>query len=136
MKKHIIALAIALALASGLTGCSSPLDAISGIVGSKPDVTAQVGAENTKQAVGISGKVDASNETKNELKNSKIDNMDTSNGKKVSASSIQADSIQADRIEIRNNESSWESIAGFFIVGLMVGATAVTIYSTRRNKGA
>lgn len=108
--------------AIALTGCSGGLGSLAGLVGSKPEVTAQVGAENVKQGVGLYSKVDASSEVKNDLKNSKVENLDTSNGKKVSASSISAGTITADRIEIRNNDSPlWvEIVAGVICLLLLL----------------
>lgn len=52
-----------LLLAVTLTGCSAT-SALTGLVGSKPDVSAQVGAENTKQTVGLNNKVDSSTTNK------------------------------------------------------------------------
>ena len=102
-----------------LTGCAStPLDLVTGAIGSKPEITAQAGAENTKQAVGLNNKVDASTEVSNDLKNSKVDNLDTSTSKKISASSISASTITAERIEIRNNDGDWKSTA--LIVSILI----------------
>ncbi|QXG07638.1 putative spanin [Erwinia phage Snitter] len=112
---------VILIAAIALTGCSGGLGSLAGLVGSKPEVTAQVGAENVKQGVGLSSKVDASSEVKNDLKNSKVESLDTSNGKKVSASSISAGTITADRIEIRNNDSPlWVEIAAGVICLLLL----------------
>ena len=135
MKKTILACCVSLALI--VSGCSAT-SALSGLIGSKPDATAQVGAENTKQTLGLNGKVDQSSEVDNTIKDSTVGKLDSSNGKKVNASSITADMIKADKIEIRNNDAyGWELGAGAFVVGLMVGAFAVTLYATRRkDKGA
>ncbi|AUV57128.1 Rz-like spanin [Enterobacter phage Ec_L1] len=135
MKKTIIACCVSLALV--VSGCSAT-SALTGLIGSKPDVTAQAGAENTKQTLGLNSKIDQSSKSDNTIKDSSVGAVDSSNAKRVNASSITADMIKADKIEIRNNESyAWEMAAGMFVVGLMVGALAVTIYATRRkNKGA
>jgi len=120
-----------------IVGCSAT-SALTGLIGSKPEITAQAGAENTKQTLGLNSKVDQSSKSDNTFKESSVGSVDSSNAKKVNASSITADMIKADRIEIRNNEAyAWEMAAGMFVVGLMAGALAVTIYATRRkNKGA
>lgn len=132
MNKTIIACVMAMAL----TGCSG-LSAVSGLLptGKGVEATAQVGGENVKQGVGVAGKVDQSAKAETTVKDSKVDNLDTSSGKKVSASSISAESIKADRIEIRNNDgSSFGMAAGFFIVGLITGSAFVTLIVTRRKK--
>lgn len=132
MNKTIIACVMAMAL----TGCSG-LSAVSGLLptGKGVEATAQVGGENVKQGVGVAGKVDQSAKAETTVKDSKVDNLDTSSGKKVSASSISAESIKADRIEIRNSDgSSFGMAAGFFIVGLITGSAFVTFIVTRRKK--
>lgn len=132
MNKTIIACVMAMAL----TGCSG-LSAVSGLLptGKGVEATAQVGGENVKQGVGVAGKVDQSAKAETTVKDSRVDNLDTSSGKKVSASSISAESIKADRIEIRNNDgSSFGMAAGFFIVGLITGSAFVTFIVTRRKK--
>lgn len=67
-----------------IVSCSSPTDLLTSAL--KPDtgITAQVGAENTKQGVGISSKVDNSKETKSEQRdisgNAKVDNSQQTKG--------------------------------------------------------
>lgn len=112
-----------------VSGCSAT-SALTGLIGSKPEVSAQVGAENTKQGVGVSGKVDQSST----VKDSTVGKVDSSNGKKTSASSITADRITAEKIEIRNDAYSLEMAAGMFSLGLIVGSAIVCIYATRRKK--
>lgn len=97
-------LALAVLVAASLSGCSAS-SALSGLVGSKPEVTAQAGAENVKQTVGLTAKHDASSKQENTIKGSQVGKVDSSNKKKVSTSSIQAETITADKIEIRNSES-------------------------------
>lgn len=137
MKRKLLACLIAVAL---LTGCSG-LSAVSGLLptGKGVEATAQVGGENIKQGVGVSGKVDQSTKADTTVKDSKVESLDTSSGKKVSASSISAETIKADKIEIRNSDggSAWSMAAAFFIAGIIAGAGVVTIYATRRkDKGA
>lgn len=119
-----------------LSGCSTA-GALTGLIGSKPEISAQAGAENTKQTVGLNNKVDQSSEVETTIRDSKVGAVDSSNGKKTSASSITAETIKADKIEIRNDAYSWEMAGGMFVTGLMFGAAAVAVYATRRrNKGA
>lgn len=118
---------IACVMAMSLTGCSG-LSTVSSLLptGKGVEATAQVGGENVKQGVGVAGKVDQSAKAETTVKDSKVDNLDTSSGKKVSASSISAESIKADRIEIRNNDGFSISAVivsiGMFIFGLVAGA--------------
>lgn len=136
MNKSILACCVAMALA--LSGCSAT-SALTGLIGSKPDVTAQAGAENVKQTVGVNGKVDSSSKAETTVKDSNVGKVDSSNGKKTSASSITAETIKADKIEIRNSDGdSFGIAAAFFIAGLITGGGVITLIATRRrnNKGA
>lgn len=99
-------LAVVLCFSTGtLTGCSatSALSAASSLVGSKPDMTAQVGAENTKQGIGLSNKTDASSST--EVKDSTVGTVDSSRSKAAKAQNISTGSITADRIEVKNSDN-------------------------------
>ncbi|WWD12388.1 Rz-like spanin [Escherichia phage MatMar] len=89
----------AIALAVLLSGCSaiSPVDLLTG---SKPDISAQAGAENVKQAVGITAKKDSSSKQENTFKESKVEKVDTSSKKTVKASTIQANTINAEKIQV------------------------------------
>lgn len=113
-----------LLLAVALTGCSAT-SALTGLVGSKPEVTAQVGAENTKQTLGLNNKVDASTTT--EVKDSNVGSLDTSSKKQVQ--SISTGTIQADKLQVVNNDSTSLILAGlagasiplvFLVVILMI----------------
>lgn len=80
-----------------LTGCSiNPLDALSG----KPEVTAQVGAENVKQTVGVTAKADTSSKQETTFKESKVGKVDSSNKKQVKTATIQANEIKADTFQV------------------------------------
>lgn len=107
-----------------LSGCSAT-SALTGLIGSKPEISAQAGAENVKQTVGVTGKVDKSNDNDTTIKDSKVGRVDTSNGKSVSTSSIKADTIIADKIEIRN-DAKGNLIAG--LVFLFIGILMVIFY--------
>lgn len=127
MKRKLLAFLVAVAL---LTGCSG-LSAVSGLLpnGKGVEATAQVGGENIKQGVGVSGKVDQSTKADTTVKDSKVESLDTSSGKKTSASSITADTIKADKIEIRNQEggdfAGWIALAGVVGLFILLGAAAL-----------
>lgn len=128
-------LALAVLVAASLSGCSAS-SALSGLVGSKPEITAQAGAENVKQTVGVTAKNDESSKQENTIKDSQVGKVDSSNKKKVSTSSIQADTITADKIEIRNSESDlyvmFFALACLFVAGFASGV----VWNGRKNKGA
>lgn len=98
-----------LLLAVTLTGCSAT-SAITGLVGSKPDVSAQVGAENTKQTVGLNNKVDSSTTNKTDVQDSNVGTLDTSSKKQVQT--ISTGTIQAERLQVVNNDSYSLILAG------------------------
>lgn len=84
-----------------LSGCAlNPLDALSG----KPEVTAQVGAENVKQTVGLTAKQDTSSKQETAIKDSKVGKVDTSNKKQVKTSTIQANEIKAENITVNGSD--------------------------------
>lgn len=123
--------------AAVVSGCASSVPILSDLVGSKPDMTAQVGAENVKQAVGVTNKTDTSSKQETTFKESEVGKVDTSNKKSVTTSSIHANQITADKIEIRNDESGslipW-LIGGFGVVMLAIGVFG--LWRERKNKGA
>lgn len=114
---RVRALVTGLVLCLGLSGCAatSALSTAAGLVGGKPDVTAQVGAENTKQGIGLSGKLDSSNETT--VRDSNVGALDSSKGKAEKAQNISTGSITADRIEVKNGDTSAMILA--FLAGLL-----------------
>lgn len=116
-----------------LPGCSAT-SALTGLIGSKPEISAQAGAENVKQTVGVTGKVDKSNDNDTTIKDSKVGKVDTSNGKSVSTSSIKADTIIADKIEIRNDDSKGNLIAGLVFLFIGIAMIALSIWLERRKK--
>lgn len=120
-----------------LSGCASSVPILSDLVGSKPDMTAQVGAENVKQAVGVTNKTDTSSKQETTFKESAVGKVDTSNKKSVTTSSIHANQITADKIEIRNDESG--SLIPWLIGGVVVVMLAIGVFGLwleRKNKGA
>lgn len=129
MKKKLMAVLMCVML----SGCSAS-SLLPGLIGSKPDITAQAGAENVKQTVGVTAKQDASSKQETTFKESAVGKVDTSNKKQVSTSSIKADNITADKIEIRNGDpiSNYLPIALF--IGWILGI--VTMLFVKRNKAA
>ena len=120
-----------------VSGCASSVPILSDLVGSKPDMTAQVGAENVKQAVGVTNKTDTSSKQETTFKESAVGKVDTSNKKSVTTSSIHANQITADKIEIRNDESG--SLIPWLIGGVVVVMLAIGVFGLwreRKNKGA
>lgn len=123
--------------AAVVSGCASSVPILSDLVGSKPDMTAQVGAENVKQAVGVTNKTDTSSKQETTFKESAVGKVDTSNKKSVTTSSIHANQITADKIEIRNDESG--SLIPWLIGGVGVVMLAIGMFGLcreRKNKGA
>lgn len=104
-----------LAVCVALTGCSAT-SALTGLVGAKPDLSVQAGAENTKQTVGLNNKVDSSTTNKTELKDSNVGSLDTSSKKQVQ--SISTGTITTRELRVINNDSNSIIIAGF--VGALI----------------
>ena len=123
----------ALVMCMALSGCSAT-SALTGLIGSKPEISAQAGAENVKQAVGVTGKVDKSNDNDTTIKDSKVGKVDTSNGKSVSTSSIKADNIIADKIEIRNEEGGGRIAFGLALILISLLLFSFTIWTFFRKK--
>lgn len=98
-----------------LTGCSAT-SALTGLVGSKPDVSAQVGAENTKQTIGLNNKVDSSTTNKTDVQDSNVGTLDTSSKKQVQT--ISTGTIQAERLQVVNNDSYSLILAGLAGAGI------------------
>ena len=93
-----------------LGGCSatSALGTVaSAISPNKPDVTAQVGAENTKQGIGVSSKVDSSATVK--------DVQGSVNASKQEQQ-VQAGSVQAEAIKVTNGSPG--ALLGAFAIGM------------------
>ena len=123
-----------LLLAVTLTGCSAT-SALTGLVGSKPDVSAQVGAENTKQTLGLNNKVDSSTTNKTDVQDSNVDTLDTSSKKQVQT--ISTGTIQAERLQVVNNDSYSLILAGLAgaSIPLVFLVTILVIRKLFRKKG-
>lgn len=103
---------IAVLLALMLSGCSG-LSVLSGL-DDKPDLTAQVGAENVKQTVGVTAKQDTSSKQETTIKESKVDKVDTSSKKQVKTSTIQAQEIKAEHITVNGGDTFDDLIVTIF----------------------
>ncbi|QIN92579.1 putative spanin [Phage NBSal001] len=129
MKRKLLAVLMCITL----SGCSAS-SLLPGLIGSKPDITAQAGSENVKQTVGVTAKQDTSSKQETTFKESAVGKVDSSNKKQVSTSSIKADNITAEIIEIRNNDGiNIPAIAMSlitFITGMIAG------WTLKRNKAA
>ena len=123
-----------LLLAVTLTGCSAT-SALTGLVGSKPDVSAQVGAENTKQTLGLNNKVDSSTTNKTDVQDSNVGTLDTSSKKQVQT--ISTGTIQAERLQVVNNDSYSLILAGLAgaSIPLVFLVTILVIRKLFRKKG-
>lgn len=117
-----------------LTGCSAT-SALTGLVGSKPEVSAQVGAENTKQMLGLNNKVDSSTTNKTDVQDSNVGTLDTSSKKQVQT--ISTGTIQADRLQVVNNDSYSLILAGLAgaSIPLVFLVTILVIRKLFRKKG-
>ena len=117
-----------------LTGCSAT-SALTGLVGSKPEVSAQVGAENTKQMLGLNNKVDSSTTNKTDIQDSNVGALDTSSKKQVQT--ISTGTIQAERLQVVNNDSYSLILAGLAgaSIPLVFLVTILVIRKLFRKKG-
>ena len=116
-----------------LSGCSATtaLSAATGLIGSKPDLSAQVGQENTKQGIGLNTKLDDSSATK--VSDSTVGALDSSKSKAAKAQNISTGSITADRIEVKNTDSL--AMIGAFLAGL-IPMLLVELFLILKRKGA
>lgn len=123
-----------LLLVATLTGCSAT-SALTGLVGSKPEVSAQVGAENTKQVLGLNNKVDSSTTNKTDVQDSNVGTLDTSSKKQVQT--ISTGTIQAERLQVVNNDSYSLILAGLAgaSIPLVFLVTILVIRKLFRKKG-
>lgn len=123
-----------LLLSVTLTGCSAT-PALTGLVGSKPEVSAQVGAENTKQMLGLNNKVDSSTTNKTDVQDSNVGTLDTSSKKQVQT--ISTGTIQAERLQVVNNDSYSLILAGLAgaSIPLVFLVTILVIRKLFRKKG-
>lgn len=116
-----------------LAGCSAT-SALSGLVGSKPDLTVQAGAENVKQTVGVTAKNEESANTDTKIEKSNVGKVDSSTKK---TETIKAGTIQAERIEVNNGGGDYLVFLGVgLLAGLSIFYVAQSVLNRRNNKGA
>lgn len=99
---------ILLCLTLGGCAATSALGTVaSAISPNKPDVTAQVGAENTKQGIGVTSKVDSSTTVK--------DVQGSVNASKQ-GQQVQTGSVQAESVKVVNGSPG--TLLGAFAIGM------------------
>ncbi|ATN94081.1 Rz-like spanin [Shigella phage vB_SflS-ISF001] len=107
---------IAITVADGvisLSGCSTA-SALSGLIGSKPEVTAQSGEVNTKQLAGVSAKSEDKRDVK--VVESNVGKIDSSLKKLIEVSTIKANTVNAESITVTKPENWYGAIAGWTLV--------------------
>lgn len=128
---------VAILLVACLSGCTatSALKAVTSAVGGGDSgVTAQVGAENTRQGIGATVSTEDKNETT--VRDSSVGTVDSSKDKGQKAQNISTGSITAERIIVKNNDS-WEQIGAFAAGGiLMLLGCGVILWTLLRERKA
>lgn len=128
MTRSVIA-SIALALALG--GCST-LDAVKAVTGvvspDKPEITAQVGAENTKQGIGVTSKVES---TQKALEGDVKGNATVTQATTTNSTQNAARDVTARTVTVTNTNSL--QVLG--IVGMCLSAVVLmAMYIVRRGR--
>lgn len=122
----------AIAIAVILSGCSS-VTPLTGLIGSKPEITAQAGAENVKQTVGVTAKQDTSTKQETTIKESAVDKVDTSSKKDFTTSTIQANTIKADKIQVvQGGQRKWYDPI-IYCAAIFCGLLLMTYFSYRKG---
>lgn len=118
LKKTCIAIVVAVGVIS-LSGCSMP-SALSGLIGSKPEVTTQIGDENTKQLAGVTAKSEDKRDVKVEKSN--VGKVDSSVKKSIEVSTIQANTVNAESITVTKPGNWYDAIVGWtlLLIGLLL----------------
>lgn len=112
LNKAYIAITVAIGVIS-LSGCSTA-SALSGLLSDTPDVTAQVGAENTKQLVGVTAKAEDKREVK--VSDSNVGKVESSVKKSVEVSTIHANTVNAETITVTKPGNWYDPIVGWTLV--------------------
>lgn len=131
IKSIVIAFALCL-VAVMLSGCAG-LNPLNGLT-DKPEVTAQVGAENTKQTIGLTAKQDESTNQETTIKESKVDRVDTSSRKQIKAATIQANEIKAETFQVVQGGDTLEQYSMLFALMCFYVAGLLTPLLFRKNK--
>jgi hypothetical protein len=115
-----------------LTGCSA-LSSIGDILPAKDgvDATAQIGASNTKQGVGVSASNDSSAETGNTIKESKVGKVDSSSKK---TEVLNAGVINADKLEINQSGIEGSAIMMIIMSILLAVSLSFTLYKSKKGQ--
>lgn len=121
-----------IAIAVILSGCSS-VTPLTGLIGSKPEITAQAGAENVKQTVGVTAKQDTSTKQETTIKESAVDKVDTSSKKDFTTSTIQANTIKADKIQVVQGEQRKWYDPIIYCAAIFIGLLSITYFSYRKG---
>jgi len=122
----------AIAIAVILSGCSS-VTPLTGLIGSKPEITAQAGAENVKQTVGVTAKQDTSTKQETTIKESAVDKVDSSSKKDFTTSTIQANTIKADKIQVVQGEQRKWYDPIIFCAAIFSGLLSMLYFSYRKD---
>lgn len=122
----------AIAIAVILSGCSS-VTPLTGLIGSKPEITAQAGSENVKQTVGVTAKQDTSTKQETTIKESAVDKVDTSSKKGFTTSTIQANTIKADKIQVVQGEQRKWYDPIIYCAAIFSGLLLMTYFSYRKG---
>jgi hypothetical protein len=122
----------AIAIAVILSGCSS-VTPLTGLIGSKPEITAQAGAENVKQAVGVTAKQDTSTKQETTIKESAVDKVDTSSKKDFTTSTIKANTIKADKIQVVQGEQRKWYDPIIYCAAIFSGLLSMLYFSCRKG---
>lgn len=129
MKKFLLT---PIAMAVILSGCSS-VTPLTGLIGSKPEITAQAGAENVKQTVGITAKQDTSTKQETTIKESAVDKVDSSSKKDFTTSTIQANTIKADKIQVVQGEQRKWYDPIIYCAAIFIGLLSMLYFSYRKG---
>lgn len=118
LKKSCVAIVLAVGVIS-LSGCSTA-SALSGLIGSKPEVTAQIGEENTKQLAGVTAKSEDKRDVKVEKSN--VGKVDSSVKKSIEVSTIKANTVNAESITVTKPGNWYDPIVGWTLlfIGLLL----------------
>lgn len=127
LKKTCVAIVVAVGVIS-LSGCSTA-SALSGLIGSKPEVTAQIGEENTKQLAGVTAKSEDKRDVKVEKSN--VGKVDSSVKKSIEVSTIQANTVNAESITVTKPGNWYDLIIGLTLV--LIGLLLV-YFSIRKGE--
>ncbi|EFY8979813.1 hypothetical protein B9534_000894 [Shigella sonnei] len=127
LKKTCVAIVVSVGVIS-LSGCSTA-SALSGLIGSKPEVTAQIGEENTKQLAGVTAKSEDKRDVKVEKSN--VGKVDSSVKKSIEVSTIQANTVNAESITVTKPGNWYDPIVGWTLV--LIGLLLV-YFSIRKGE--